>query len=63
MRAFLVILLCDKMPDTISRSMDVLIVIEMNFFLLEGSDEFFGNLSVSPRAPSVSYGNLNVMTP
>ena len=53
--------LCDKMPDTISRFVDVLIVVEMNFFLLESSDESFG-ISILPRPPSVCYGNLNPMT-
>ena len=50
--------LCDKMIDTLSRFMDVLVVVEMNFFLLEGADESFG-VSVLPRTSSASYRNLN----
>lgn len=41
MRAFEVIHVCDEMPNTISRFVDVVRVVEMNFFLLEGSDESF----------------------
>ena len=46
------------MTDTLSRFVDVLIVVEMNFFLLESSDESF-SISILPRPPSVCYGNLN----
>lgn len=53
--------MCDKMPDTGSRSMDVFIVIEMNFCLLEGSDESF-SVSILPGIPATRYGNLNTMT-
>jgi len=60
MWTFLVIHLCDKMTDAISGFMDVLRVIEVNFFLLEGSDESF-RISVLPRTPSPSYGNLNTV--
>ena len=61
MRAFVVIHLCDKMIDAFSRFMDVPVVVEVNFFLLEGSDQPFGNLSVLPRTPSASYRNLNIV--
>ena len=61
MRTFLVIDLFNKMPDTCFNFYDVIIVIEMNFFFLERSDESFGNLSVLPRTPSASYGNLNTV--
>ena len=50
-RAFLVIHLCDKMTDAISRLHDILVVVEMNFFLLESADEFFG-ITVLPKTPS-----------
>ena len=55
--------LCDKMPDAGSRFVDVLIVIEVNFFLLEGADKSF-SISVLPRTPAAgNHGNLNVMMP
>ena len=34
--------LCDKMPDPCSGLSNILIVIEVDFFLFEGSDEAFG---------------------
>ena len=40
----------DKLSNTGSRFMDVLIVIEVNFFLLEGADKSF-SISVLPRPP------------
>ena len=62
MRAFLMIHLSDKMTDAGPRFVNALIVVEMNFFLLEGADESFGNLSVLPRTvSSVSYRNLNIV--
>ena len=36
MRAFLMIHLCNKMTDMLSRFVDVLVVVEVNFFLFEG---------------------------
>ena len=54
--------LCDKLPDALSRFMDVLIGVEVNFFFLEGSDQPFG-VPVLPRTPSPGYGNLNAMMP
>ena len=42
--------LCDKIPDTGSRFVDVLIVVEMNFFLFEGADQLF-RIPVLPRTP------------
>ena len=54
MRAFVVIHLCDKMTDTVSRFMDVLIGVEVDFFLLEGADKSF-SISVLPRTPSLRY--------
>ena len=60
MWAFLVIHLCDKMTDAGSRFVDVLIVVEMNLFLLEGSDQPF-SIPVLPRTPSASYRNLNIV--
>ena len=53
--------LCDKMTDAIFRLGYILIVIEVDFFLLEGSDESFGNLPVLPRTPATRYGNLKVL--
>jgi len=53
MRAFLIIDVCDKLPDALSRFVDVVIVVEVNFFFLEGSDQPFG-ISVLPRTPSAS---------
>ena len=61
MRAFLVIHLSDKITDTISRFVDVLIVVEVNFFRLAGADEAF-RISVLPRTPARGYGNLKPMT-
>ena len=58
MWTFQMIHLCDKTPDAISRLMDVLIVVEVNFFFLEGANESF-RISVLPRPPSVCYGNFN----
>ena len=60
MWAFLMIHLCDKMSDAISRLGDALIVIEVNFFLFEGADESF-SVSVLPRPSSVGDGNLNAV--
>ena len=58
MGAFLIIDVSDKMTDAFSRFMDVLRVIEMNFFLFEGADQPF-SVSVLPRASSVCHRNLN----
>ena len=52
--------LCNKMTDTLSGFVDVLVVVEVNFFLLEGSDKSFG-VSVLPRTPAASYRNLNIV--
>ena len=60
MRTFVVIHVCDKMPDTLSGFMDVVIVVEMNFFLLESADKSF-RIPVLPRTPSLRYRNLNAM--
>ena len=60
MWAFLMIHLCDKMPDVISRLGDVLIVIDVNFFLFERADESF-SISVLPRPSATGDGNLNAM--
>ena len=60
MWAFLMIHLCDKMSDAISRLGDALIVIDVNFFLFEGANESFG-ISILPRASSLGDGNLNAM--
>lgn len=49
----------DKLPDAISRFIDVLIGVEVNFFFLEGADQPFGVL-VLPRTPSPRYANLQV---
>jgi hypothetical protein len=48
------------MPDAISSLGDVLIVIEMNFFLFERADESF-SISVLPRSSPLCDGNLNAM--
>ena len=42
--------------------MDVLVVVEVNLFLLEGSDVSF-SISVLPRTPSPGNRNLNIMMP
>ena len=57
MWAFLIIDVCDKISDAISRFGDALIVIDVNFFLLEGANESFG-VSVLPRATSVCDGKI-----
>ena len=44
--------LCDKMPDPCSGLSNILIVIEVDFFLFEGSDEALG-VSVLPRTASL----------
>ena len=49
------------MPDAISDLGDALIVIDVNFFLFEGANKSFGNLSILPRASSLGDGNLDVM--
>ena len=54
--------LCDKMTDAISRLHDILVVVEVNFFLLERADESF-SIPVLPRTPATGYGNLDPMTP
>jgi hypothetical protein len=48
------------MTDAIFRLGYILIVIEVDFFLLEGSDESFG-IPVLPRTPATRYGNLKVL--
>ena len=60
MWAFLIIDVCDKMPDMFSRFVDVVIVVEMNFFFLKGADESF-SISVLLRASAVCHGNLNTI--
>ena len=55
--------LCDKrFPDALSSFGNILVVIEVNFFFLESSDESF-SIPILPRTPSPGYGNLNVMIP
>ena len=61
MWAFLIIDVCDKMPDAISSLGDILIVIDVNFFFLESANESFG-ISILPRASSLGDGNLNAMS-
>ena len=51
MWAFLMIHLCDKMPDAIASLGYILIVIEVDFFFLEDSDQAFC-ISVLPWAAS-----------
>jgi hypothetical protein len=60
MWAFLIIDVCDKMPDAISRLGDVLIVIDVNFFLFERAYESF-SISVLPRSSALCDGNLDAM--
>ena len=60
MRAFLIIDVCDKMSDALSRLGDALIVIDVNFFLLERADESF-RISVLPGVSTLCNGNLNAM--
>ena len=50
----------DKMPDAVSRLGDVFILIDVDFFFLEGADESFG-ISVLPRTPPTGDRNLNAM--
>ena len=52
--------LSDKLPNAVSSLGHILVVIEVNFFLLEGADQPFG-VSVLPRTPSASYRNLNTV--
>ena len=51
--------LCGKMSDAISRLGDALIVIDVNFFF-ERADESF-SISVLPRGSARGDGNLNAM--
>ena len=51
MGSFLVIHLSDKMTNADSRFLNVLVVVEMNFFLLERADKSF-SISVLPRTPA-----------
>ena len=60
MGAFQMIDVCDKMLDAISRFVDVLIVVKVDFFFLEGVDQPF-SVSVLPRASSLGDRNLNAM--
>ena len=60
MQAFLVIDAFSKMTDAVSRFRDVVIVIEVDFFLLEGSDESF-SISVLTRIPATRHRNLNTL--
>ena len=60
MWAFQMIDVCDKMLDAISRFVDVLIVVKVDFFFLEGADQPF-SVSVFPRVSSVCDRNLNAM--
>ena len=60
MWAFLIIDVCNKMSDAISRLGDALIVIDVNFFLFERADESF-SISVLPRSSATGDGNLNAM--
>ena len=50
MWAFLIIDVCDKMPDAITGLGDALIVIDVNFFLFERAYESF-SISVLPGRP------------
>ena len=56
----MVIHLCDKMSDAISRFVDVVIVVEMNFFLLERAYESF-SISILSRSSALCDGNLDAM--
>ena len=60
MWTFEVIHLSDKMPNAGSRFGNRVIVIEMNFFFLERSDESF-DIPVLPGAPSLCDRDLNAM--
>jgi len=61
MWAFQMIDVCDKMLDAISRFVDVLRVVKVDFFFLEGADPPF-SVSVLPReTSSVCDRNLNAM--
>ena len=60
MWAFLVIHLCDKMPDVFSSLVDVAIFSEVNFLLFEGADESF-SISVLPGASPSCDRNLNAV--
>ena len=62
MRAFVVIHFCDKMSNAFSSLGYILVVIEVNFFLLECADESF-SIPVLPRTPATCYRNLNTHKP
>ena len=62
MWAFVVIDVFNKMTDAVSRLRDVVIDLEGDFFLLEGSDKSF-SISVLPRMPPTCHRNLNAMIP
>ena len=62
MWAFLVRHLCDKrFPDALSGLSDTIVVIDVNFFLLERADEPF-DIPVLPRVSTLGNGNLNAMS-
>ena len=61
MWAFQIIDVRDKMPDGISSLGDILIGIDVNFFLLERADESF-SISVLPRSSALCDGNLNAVS-
>ena len=48
------------MPNAGSRFVDVVIGVDVNFFLFEGADESF-SIPVLPRTPATCYRNLNTM--
>ena len=54
------IYVCDKLSNAISRFVDVVIVVEVNFFLFESADESFG-ISVLLRASALDNGYLNTL--
>ena len=48
------IYLCEKMTDALSSLGNILVIVEVDFFFLEGADASVG-VSVLPRTPAASY--------
>ena len=60
MWAFLMIHLCDKIPDVLASLIDVLILSEVNGFFFNGADDSF-SISILPRVSPPCDRNLNAM--
>ena len=57
----MIINLYNKMTDSLSGVVYIIVFIEMDFFFLEGSDKSFG-IAILPKTPPMRQGNLNSMT-